>query len=109
MASTALHTDSRHGAGIQDATSPNIALMDCPRQSESTVVSIDPMPGLAQRLAMLGIRRGTVLTVLHGPDARGAVVGVGTARIALGRDIVASIRVRPVPAAAGANPGDSAS
>ena len=48
---------------------------------------------MVQRMLMLGIRRGTALRLLHGPDARGAVVGVGGARIALGRDVIEHIRV----------------
>lgn len=76
------------------------ALVDMSNGTSSVVVRVDPIPGLPQRMAMLGIRRGTTLRVLHGPDARGAVVGVGTARIALGRDIIASIRVRPHEGAA---------
>ena len=79
----------------------DLALLDTPSGSCSVVVRVDPLPGLPQRMAMLGIRRGTTLQILHGPDARGAVVGVGTARIALGRDIIASIRVRPAPALTG--------
>ena len=48
---------------------------------------------MVQRMLMLGIRRGTALRLLHGPGARGAVVGVGGARIALGRDVIEHIRV----------------
>lgn len=54
---------------------------------------------MMQRMLMLGIRRGVPLRLLHGPGARGAVVGVGGARIALGRDVVELIRVQLAPAA----------
>ena len=50
-------------------------------------------PAAAQRLAMLGLRRGVELSVLHGPDARGAVLRVGSARIALGRELVDGVTV----------------
>ncbi len=53
---------------------------------------------MMQRMLMLGIRRGVQLRLLHGPGARGAVVGVGGARIALGRDIVEHIRVQATQA-----------
>ncbi len=49
---------------------------------------------MVQRMLMLGIRRGAQLRLLHGPGARGAVVGVGGARIALGRDVIEHIRVQ---------------
>ncbi len=71
------------------------ALADMAGGCPCVVVGIDAIAGLPRRMAMLGIRRGTPLHLLQGPDARGAVVAVGTARIALGRDIIASIRVRP--------------
>ncbi len=51
----------------------------------------------ARRVAMLGLRRGVELSVLHGPDARGAVVRVGTARIALGRELVDAVAVTTTP------------
>ena len=54
---------------------------------------------MTQRMLMLGIRRGAQLRLLHGPGARGAVVGVGGARIALGRDVVELIRVQLATAA----------
>lgn len=59
---------------------------------------------MMQRMLMLGIRRGTALRLLHGPGARGAVVAVGGARIALGRDVIEHIRVQPGPAAPAARP-----
>ena len=47
----------------------------------------------APRMAMLGLRRGVELSVVLGADARGAVVAVGAARIALGRELVDSVEV----------------
>ncbi|WP_298294562.1 FeoA domain-containing protein [Thiomonas sp.] len=62
------------------------------------VVDVDGGRALAQRMVMLGIRRGVALCVVHGPGARGAVVQVGGARIALGRGVTDKIRVAPLPA-----------
>jgi ferrous iron transport protein A len=69
------------------------------------VTAIDGSAGLPQRMAMLGIRRGVDLCVVHGPGARGAVVRVGTARIALGREIIDHIRVSPLEGPTGGQTG----
>jgi Fe2+ transport system protein FeoA len=47
----------------------------------------------ARRLALLGLRPGAELRVLLPPGPRGAVLGVGTARIALGHDLVRQLQV----------------
>lgn len=60
------------------------------------VVDFDGGRLLVQRMVMLGIRRGVLLCVVHGPGARGAVVQVGGARIALGRGVTDKIRVIPI-------------
>ncbi|MGE0072858.1 MAG: ferrous iron transport protein A [Thiomonas sp.] len=62
------------------------------------VVDFDGGQVMAQRMVMLGIRRGVALCVVHGPGARGAVVQVGGARIALGRGVIDKIRVALLPA-----------
>ena len=59
---------------------------------------------MVQRMLMLGIRRGTALRLLLGPGARGAVVGVGGARIALGRDVIEHIHVQSGQAAPAVRP-----
>ncbi|MGC9162498.1 MAG: FeoA family protein [Thiomonas sp.] len=64
------------------------------------VVSIDGGRTMAQRMVMLGIRRGVPLCVVHGPGVRGTVVQVGGARIALGRGVTDKILVTPIDAAA---------
>lgn len=51
---------------------------------------------LSHRLLMLGIRKGTELALLRGPNIRGAVVQVGRARLALGRDVIENISVTPL-------------
>ncbi len=48
----------------------------------------------AQRLRMLGLRPGVEVRVLHAPGPRGAVLGLGSARIALGPELLALLRVR---------------
>jgi ferrous iron transport protein A len=50
---------------------------------------------VTQRLAMLGIRPGVVVNLLHGPGRRGAVLRVGGARVALGRGVIERITVVP--------------
>ena len=47
----------------------------------------------ARRLALLGLSPGAELRVLQPPGPRGAVLGVGTARIALGHDLVRQLQV----------------
>jgi ferrous iron transport protein A len=57
------------------------------------VRAIDGGRFMAQRMGMLGIRRGVDVRVVHGPGPRGAVVQVGGARIALGRGVIEQIHV----------------
>lgn len=60
---------------------------------DATVMTVENSE-MAQRMLMLGIRRGTTLQIVHGPGARGAVVRVGGARLALGREVLAAIQVQ---------------
>ncbi len=50
---------------------------------------------MTQRLAMLGIRPGVKVCLLHGPGRRGAVLRVGGTRVALGRSVIERIMVIP--------------
>ena len=88
-----------------DSGEPGAALAGLP--ADATVALCAVAPGacavvqevgggraMMQRMLMLGIRRGAQLRLLHGPGVRGAVVGVGGARIALGRDVIEHIRVQ---------------
>ena len=50
---------------------------------------------MMQRLAMLGIRTGVKIQLLHGPGRRGAVLRVGGTRVALGRGVIEHIMVIP--------------
>ena len=48
---------------------------------------------VTRRLAMLGIRPGVKLHLVHGPGLHGVVVMAGGARIALGRGVIEHILV----------------
>lgn len=65
---------------------------------DAVVTAIEGGHDMAQRMLMLGIRRGTPVRIVHGPGARGAVVRVGGARLALGREVLAAVRVRALNA-----------
>ncbi|BDB15208.1 hypothetical protein ANFP_25280 [Acidithiobacillus ferrooxidans] len=52
---------------------------------------------MQQRLGMLGIRRDTLVRVVHGPGKRGAVLQVGGARVALGWGVIQRVRVAIIP------------
>ena len=52
---------------------------------------------MIQRMNMLGIRRGSAITIVHGPGKRGAVLKVGGARIALGPEVIKQIEVTVTP------------
>lgn len=81
--------------------SPTMPLSDVAHGAVAVVQEVGGGRAMMQRMLMLGIRRGAPLRLLHGPGARGAVVGVGGARIALGRDVVELIRVQLATAAQG--------
>jgi ferrous iron transport protein A len=82
-----------------------LSLAQLPHGRCAKVVEIDGGRQMVQRMVMLGIRRGVPLCVVHGPGARGAVVQVGGARIALGRGVTDKIRVAPIdPGAAQEQP-----
>ncbi|WP_449369543.1 FeoA family protein [Thiomonas sp.] len=73
-----------------------ISLAQLPNGQCGQVVEFDGGRAMIQRMVMLGIRRGVPLCVVHGPGARGTVVQVGGARIALGRGVTDKIRVAPL-------------
>ena len=62
------------------------------RRGQSARIASIAAPA-AQRVAMLGLRRGVEFSIVHGPDARGAVIAIGAARIALGRELVDGVEV----------------
>lgn len=51
---------------------------------------------VTRRLAMLGVRPGVKLHLVHGPGLHGVVVMAGGARIALGRGVIEHILVELV-------------
>ncbi len=82
---------------VPSPTQPATQVLAMLRRGQSArIAAVDAADGLPRRVAMLGLRRGVQLQVVLGPDARGAVVRVGAARIALGRDIVERIAVTPL-------------
>jgi ferrous iron transport protein A len=52
------------------------------------------------RLAELGLRNGVTITVLRRTAGGGRILGVGDARIALGRGILSRVIVSPMPSPA---------
>jgi ferrous iron transport protein A len=84
---------------IMNIDSEVVSLAQIPRGQCAKVVDFDGGRSMAQRMVMLGIRRGVPLCVVHGPGARGTVVQVGGARIALGQGVTGKIRVTPIGAA----------
>ena len=67
-------------------------LSEMPQGGNATVVDFNDTH-LAQRMLMLGVRRGTNIQIVQGPNARGTVIMVGGARLALGREAADGICV----------------
>ncbi|HKI58572.1 MAG TPA: FeoA family protein [Trueperaceae bacterium] len=83
--------------GTRDCEPPGDAsIADLERGATARVTRIAGSRSVSQRMRMLGIRPGVDVRVLHGPDRRGAVLGVGGARIALGRAVLSTVRVAPL-------------
>jgi Fe2+ transport system protein FeoA len=55
--------------------------------------------GLDRRLAELGLRPGTEVTVLRRTSGRGAIIAIGDDRLALAHSVLTRISVSPAPAA----------
>ncbi|UTV80847.1 ferrous iron transport protein A [Acidithiobacillus sp. YTS05] len=49
-----------------------------------------------KRLLVMGLRPGTAFTLLLGPDRRGVVLDSAGTRIALGREWLEQVQVRPL-------------
>lgn len=82
-------------APVAAATSAGaITLAAATRDSRVRVLRVAARPRLMQRLAVLGIVPGVLLTVIkpHGP----AIVSLGGARIAIGRGAAQSLEVEAV-------------
>lgn len=69
------------------------SVVDLRQNDSARVCKLTGDRGMLQRLAMLGIRRGIGIRVVHGPGKRGAILQVGGARIALGWDVIQHIEV----------------
>lgn len=54
---------------------------------------------VTRRLAMLGVRPGVKLHLVHGPGLHGVVVMAGGARIALGRGVIEHVLVELITGA----------
>lgn len=80
-----------HAEPAGTTSGARLTLADAVRQARVRVVSVSGGPRLLQRLAALGIVPGAVLVVLkpHGPT----IVGLGGARIAIGRSAAAAVDV----------------
>lgn len=50
----------------------------------------------SKRLLVMGLRPGTAFTLLLGPDRRGVVLDSAGTRIALGREWLEQIQIRPL-------------
>ena len=70
------------------------SLSDLERGTPASVVEVEPAQ--AQRLAALGLRRGTVLSVEQDAPLGGPrIVRLGTVRLALARAVTRAVYVRP--------------
>lgn len=65
-------------------------------KSQAHVRAIKGGKFVARRLAMLGVRPGLKLQLVHGPCLQGVVVMAGGARIALGHGVIEHILVEKV-------------
>ena len=79
----------------RDTTSDTMTLSALATGQSAQVSHVSGGRMMVQRLAMLGIRRGVMVTLLHGPGRRGAVLRVGGTRVALGHGVIDSISVVP--------------
>ena len=74
-----------------------MSLAQAPIGSELRVLSTDGPPALTRRLAELGVRPGSHVRCVQRSAGGGRVIDVAGSRIALGRDVLASILLGPVP------------
>ncbi|HKI57042.1 MAG TPA: FeoA family protein [Trueperaceae bacterium] len=79
-----------------DATTPERTPLAALHHGDlARVTHVEGGRAVSRRMRMVGIRPGVDVRILHGPDRKGAVIGVGTARIALGRAVLDIIHVAP--------------
>jgi Fe2+ transport system protein FeoA len=70
-----------------------VTLDDAPAGWSVVVAGTDAEPGLARRLAELGIRAGARVTPLHRTAGGGRVLAVSDTRLALARRVLRQVAV----------------
>lgn len=71
-----------------------VTLDEAPAGSLLTVASTHgPSAAVTRRLAELGVRAGSLITVQARTSGRGAILGIGDDRIAVSRTILRSVHV----------------
>ncbi|WP_080792988.1 FeoA family protein [Corynebacterium pacaense] len=70
------------------------SLADVPRGAEATLVRSHTEPALRSRLAELGMRPGTTITVVQRTSGGGRVVDTGISRYAIDRETLRMMEVR---------------
>lgn len=70
-----------------------MSLAQAPIGADLRVLSTDGPPGLTRRLAELGVRAGSHVRCVQRTAGGGRVVDVAGSRIALGRDVLASVHI----------------
>lgn len=63
-----------------------------------TVAESSADPGVAHRLSVLGLRGGQRFAVQARTSGGGRILAVGAARVAISRELLQAVRVRPVAA-----------
>ena len=84
----------RYGRRMRRRSQPGTAAAPVGAVMRVAAVGLEPSAG--RRLAELGLRVGSVLTVLGRTAGDGRVVGVGTGRIALDRRTLGQLVTVPV-------------
>ena len=74
-----------------------MSLAQAPLGAQLRVLSTAAPPALTRRLAEHGIRPGSHVRCVQRCAGGGRVIDVAGSRIALGRDVLASILLAPVP------------
>lgn len=67
-----------------------ISLQVAPLNTKLTFLGVEGSPPLRRRLSALGFRRGAPFEVVQRVSGGGRIVSIAGARIALGRDLLAS-------------------
>jgi Fe2+ transport system protein FeoA len=73
-----------------------VTLSSAPCNVPLLIGSAQLPPSRRLRLAELGIRPGAMVTVLRRTVGGGRILGIGDARVAVGRGVLASVPARPL-------------